>query len=223
MRAPVRAETASAGRSTVAAAALSPQVAAIRQVAFVGDHHDRGTGSGAHLAQRVMRERFVSRGYEQHQVGVLCRGEGALDAQPLHRLRCRPQSGGIVQPHRHPVNVQVLADHVARGARYVGHQRAGFPGQAIEQRRLAHVGRPGQHHVDAVAQHAPGAERREHVRDGGAHPSHFGGDLRGRCQLHVLLGEVQPQFHVRGAVQQLAAQIRDECADGAVQAVARAA
>ena len=65
------------------------------------------------------------------------------DALFFHHIERRAQTRGIEHVQRHAVDVDALAQHVARGARQSGHDRRLVAGQAIEQARLAGIGAPG--------------------------------------------------------------------------------
>ncbi|MNQ80513.1 hypothetical protein D3C85_954980 [compost metagenome] len=101
---------------------------------------------------RVYRIRGGAIHHEQHPVGLLNLGPGALDADLLNLVLGVAQAGGVDDVQRHAIQVDVLAQHVAGGAGDLGDDGGLTPGQGVEQARLAGVGTAGDHHLHAFPQ-----------------------------------------------------------------------
>jgi hypothetical protein len=70
----------------------------------------------------------------------------------VHLVRVLAQAGGVGDVHRHALDLDRLADAVARGAGDGGDDGQFGAGQCVEQRALADVGLAREHHAQAVAQ-----------------------------------------------------------------------
>jgi hypothetical protein len=91
---------------------------------------------------------------DHDEIGLRELAPRALDAEPLELIDRLAQSRGIDQRERHALDLDRLAQRIARRAGDRRDDRALFAGEAVEQARLADVGTPRQHHVDAGAQKA---------------------------------------------------------------------
>ena len=92
---------------------------------------------------------------EQHGVGAADLVPGAGDADLLDRVVAVAQAGGVDHVDGHALNLDGLADHVARGA---GHRRDDGQlgaGQRVQQAAFAGVGLARNDNAQALAQQCP--------------------------------------------------------------------
>mmetsp|Transcript_32493 Transcript_32493/g.76308 ORF Transcript_32493/g.76308 Transcript_32493/m.76308 type:complete len:400 (-) Transcript_32493:129-1328(-) len=161
---------------------------------------------------------------EEHHVGVGDRVPAARHADALDLVgRVIAQAGGVGDVQRHALDLDGLADLVARGAGDGRDDGELGPGQRIEQRALADVGLAGEHHLQAVAQQGAlagagldGAQLRRQAVE----PSEGIGLLE---EVDFFLGEVERGFHQHAQLDELVAQHADLLAQRAAEGPARAA
>src|SRR5690606_7822302 len=85
-------------------------------------------------------------------VGTFDLGPCAGDADALHLVVGFPQTSRIYDVYWYAIDVNLLNDAVARRAGDRGHNGDVVACKCIQQARLAHVGPPGEHDVQAFAQ-----------------------------------------------------------------------
>ena len=97
---------------------------------------------------------------EQHPIGARHLGRRAPHTFAFDHVVRIPQAGGVEHVQRQAVDVDALAQHVARGARNGGDDGRLVAGQPVEQAGFAGVRPAGEHHGHAVAQQPALARRR---------------------------------------------------------------
>ena len=125
------------------------------QIALVLDHDalDAGGQPSGHGA--VGRRHAAPRIDDlQDHVGTTDLPPAPLDADPLHRVVGLAQAGGIDDVQRNTLDLDGLAQSIARRAGDLGDDRPLLAGQAIQQRTLADIGQARQHHRQAGPQQA---------------------------------------------------------------------
>ena len=95
----------------------------------------------------------------EHAVRLAHLGSGAAHALLFRLIARGPQARGVDQIQRQPVELQMLAQHVARGARRGRDDGDVIAHQPIEQARLSGVRLAGDHHGQPLPQQAPLASR----------------------------------------------------------------
>ncbi len=129
---------------------------------------------------------------------------GALDADALDLVgRVLAQAGGVDDVERNAVDLDRLAHAVARGA---GNRRDdGQLGasQRVEQRRLAHVRLPGEHHRQSLAQQRTLARLFQHAREVAADAGQLAARVGGFEEIDLFLGEVERGLHQHAQVDDL--------------------
>jgi hypothetical protein len=128
--------------------------------------------------------------HQEQCVGVFDGAPGAFHAHGFDRVAGRSDTGGVHHVHGEPVQLNVLAQHISRGARNVGDDGGVAAGQEVQEARLADVGLAGEHHPHAfLQQHTAirtGAGRRQHLAQAGKAFLELGI----RQKVDLLLGKV---------------------------------
>jgi len=88
---------------------------------------------------------------EQYDVGALKLVPGTRDPEAFDLVRGGAQARGVHEDYRHAADIERLTQRVARRAGNGRDDRALFARQAVHKTRLAHVGPPGQNHLNAAA------------------------------------------------------------------------
>ena len=138
-------------------------------------------------SQRALRRGFRARSLHrliqpEHQIGAGRPLARALHTLLLHRIVRRPDAGGVEQRQRPAGKIEMHLDDVACGARPGRDDRRLAPGDPVEQRRLAGVGRTGDGHHQPVTQPLAAAAVGQRRADLGFQVA---GDRQRRCQQIV--------------------------------------
>src|SRR6185503_17366662 len=148
------------------------------------------------------RRRPASLLYHQDEIGLRELAPRALDAEPLE-LVCRlAQSGGIDQRERHALDLDRLAQRIARRAGDWRDDRALLAGEAVEQARFSDVGAPREHDVNAAAQKASFAALGKDFVESLSYAVQAGRRIHAMHDIHFLLGKIEHRLGERAQLDQ---------------------
>ena len=114
----------------------------------------------------------------------------AADAFLLDAIVGVAQAGGVDEGQRDAVEIDRLAQHVARGAGNVGDDRALGGGERVEQARFAGVRAADDDHVQAVGETCAAARAGEHVGELRAQLGQSPGEFGRGEEIDFLFGKV---------------------------------
>ena len=210
MPSPVSAETESAFAEQPAACG--------DQVDLVGDKERVGAGPGDG-ARRIGGLAGVED--EEPQFGGRGAGAGAAHPFLLDRVGAVAQPGGVGENHRIAGEIDRHLDDVARRAGDRRGDRGLPPCDAVEQARLAGIGRTDDRHRDAVAQPLAAAAIGEMAADLAGESAGLRQATPLRSRRQVFLGKIDRRFEMSETRSQPRATNRDRCRPIRLRAGAR--
>ena len=159
----------------------------------------------------------------QHQIGIAGLEAGARHALPLDIAGrpVAPQPRGIGKDDRIAGEIGPHLDHVPRRARGFGDDGGVAPGDPVEQRRFADIGRADDGDPEALAHHAAAVRRGEPVRQSGGDRLDRRADLRRQVVRQRLVGKVDRRLEPGQAAAQLRAPVRAAFGEGALHLALR--
>ena len=92
--------------------------------------------------------------HKQHAVGLLDLLPGAFDTDTLDFIARIAKTSGVDDVQRHAVDVYMLAQDIAGGTGYVGHDRRFTARQGVQQARFSGIRATSNHHLHPFTQQA---------------------------------------------------------------------
>ena len=139
------------------------------QVGLVAHHDSCGSVAGT-VQQRPGRigSRVPIVDDHENQIRIVDCASGALDADPFHRIRRLPESGGIVNVERYSRDQDPFAHHIASRAGNVGDDSGLGTRQPVEKTGFPYIRLARDHELHTVAQNRAAVRPGKRRVDSGA-------------------------------------------------------
>ena len=158
------------------------------------------TGVVSYVIHSILPGQVVQ---EKHRIGAFNLAPGALHTDFFDLIERFAQAGRIDHMQRNAFNLDQLRDLVARGAGNRGDDGQFGARQRIEQRALADIGLPGNHHLDAFTQDGALRGALHHAGQRGLQAQQLAAGIGLLQKVDVFFGEIQRRFDQHAQMDQL--------------------